>query len=257
VGRIEADFLEARILFVDDDAQVRGTLARLLGLLGYHVDEASSGLQALQLLECAPYDVAVLDIRMPGMDGIDLMRRACEICPDLAIIFLTGHATVESAVEAVRSHAVDYLLKPVSNRELAAAVARALQQRPKREQPQMPATSEQFIEVGSVTLDRKRQVAIISGGDEAAGFSVDLTGSEAALLACLMQQPGVAIPCHQLARDALDYGLNDEEASAIVRPHISRLRKKIEPDPNQPRLILTVRGKRYLFNSHAFLPSGA
>jgi DNA-binding response OmpR family regulator len=243
---------ETRILFIDDDVQVRRTLARLLGLLGYHVDEASSGLQALQLLECGSYDVAVLDIRMPGMDGVEVMHRARQICPDMAIIFLTGHATVESAVEAVRSHAVDYLLKPVSNRELAAAVARALQQRPKSEQPQVPATSEQFMEVGIVTLDRKRQMAIVAGGDDVDGFSVKLTGSETALLACLMQRPGSAISCRELAWDALDYDVSDEEASAIIRPHISRLRKKIESDPNQPRLILTIRGKCYLFSPQPF-----
>ena len=243
---------EARILFVDDDVQVRRTLARLLGLLGYQVDEASSGPQALQLLERESYDLAVLDIRMPGMDGVEVMHRARRICPDLSIIFLTGHATVESAVEAVKSHAVDYLLKPVSNRELAAAVASALQQRPKQEQSLVPPTSEQFMEVGIVTLDRKRQMAIVAKGDDVDGFSVDLTGSETALLACLMQRPGVAVSCRELARDALDYDVSDEEASAIIRPHISRLRKKIESDQNQPRLVLTIRGKCYLFNPQPF-----
>jgi DNA-binding response OmpR family regulator len=240
--------LEARILFVDDDFQVRSTLARLLGLIGYQVDEASSGAQALQLLEQNRYDVAILDIRMPGMDGVEVMHHARQICPDLSIIFLTGHATVESAVEAVRSHAVDYLLKPVGNRELAAAVARALQQRPKQEQPQMPATSEQFMEVGIVTLDRKRQMAIVVEGDDPDGFNIKLTGSETSLLACLMQNAGVAISCRKLAQEALDYDVSDEEASAIIRPHISRMRKKIEPNPNQPRLIITIRGMCYLFN---------
>ena len=247
---------EARILFVDDDVQVRRALARLLGLMGYQVDEASSGLQALQLLERGSYDVAVLDIRMPGMDGVDLMHRARKICPDLSIIFLTGHATVESAVEAVRSHAVDYLLKPVSNRELAAAVARALQRRPKQDQPQVPATSEQFMEVGIVTLDRKRQMAVVAKEDNSDGFSVKLTGSETALLACLMRRHSVAISCRELARNALDYDVSDEEASAIIRPHISRLRKKIESNPNRPRLILTIRGRCYLFNPQPFPPSG-
>ncbi|MBN1812832.1 MAG: response regulator transcription factor [Anaerolineae bacterium] len=246
---------EARILFVDDDVQVRIALARLLELLGYHVDEASSGEQALQLMESTPYDVAILDILMPGMDGIEVMHRARQTYPDLAVVFLTGHGSVESAAEAVRSHAADYLLKPVSNRELAAAVARALQQRPRQEQPQMPATSEQFLEVGGVTLDRKRRMVIVAGREGPTGFSVKLTGSESALLACLMQRPGVAIPCRQLAWEALDYSVGDEEASAIIRPHISRLRKKIEPDPIQPCLIRTVRDKRYLFNPHTFLSS--
>jgi DNA-binding response OmpR family regulator len=245
---------EARILFVDDDVQVRRTLACLLRLLDYHVDEASSGEQALQLMECASYDVAILDIRMPGgMDGVEVMHRAREISPDLAIVFLTGHASIESAAEAVRSHAADYLVKPVSNRELAAAVATALQQHPRWKQPQNPATSEQFLEVAGVTLDRKRRMVVVEGHEDFDGFSAKITSSESAILACLMQRPGIAVPCQQLAQEALGYSVGDDEASTIVRPHISRLRKKIEPDPAQPRLIQTVRGQRYLFNPHSSL----
>ena len=82
-------------------------------------------------------------------------------------------------------------------------------------------------------------------------FSVKLTGAESALLACLMQRPGVAVPCQQLAWEALGYRVDDEEASSIVRPHISRLRRKIESDSSQPRLIRTVPGKRYLFDPHS------
>jgi DNA-binding response OmpR family regulator len=245
---------EARILFLDDDVQVRKTLASLLRLLDYHVDEASSGEQALQLMECASYDLAILDILMPGgMDGIEVMHRARQICPDLAIVFLTGHGSIESAAEAVRSHAVDYLLKPVSNRELAAAVAAALQQHPRWEQPQVAATSEQFLEVAGVTLDRKRRMVVVEGQGDEVGFSVRITSSESAILACLMQRPGIAIPCQQLAQEALGYAVGDDEASAIIRPHISRLRKKIELDPAQPHLIQTVHSRRYLFNPHPFL----
>jgi DNA-binding response OmpR family regulator len=247
---------EARILFVDDDVQVRKTLACLLELLGYHVDEASFGEQALQLLECAPYDVAILDILMPGgMDGVEVMHRARQMCPDLAVIFLTGHGSVESAAEAVRSHAADYLLKPVSNRDLAAAVARALQRHPRRDQSQTPVTSEQFLEFGGVTLDQKRRMVIVTGREDLGEFSIRITGSESAILACLMQRPGVAVSCQQLAQEALGYSVGDEEASAIVRPHISRLRKKIEPDPARPCLIHTVRGRRYLFSPHSSVSS--
>jgi DNA-binding response OmpR family regulator len=247
---------EARILFVDDDAQVRKTLASLLRLLDYHVDEASSGEEALQLLECTPYDVAILDILMPGgMNGVETMHRACQICPDLAVVFLTGHGSLETAAEAVRSHAMDYLLKPVSNRELAAAVAQALEQHPKWKQPQKPISSEQFLEVGGVTLDRKRRMVVVAGQADSDGFSVKITSCESAILACLMQRPGIAIPCHQLAQEALGYSVGDEEASIIIRPHISRLRKKIELDPAQPRLIHTAQGQRYLFNPHSHLPS--
>jgi two-component system KDP operon response regulator KdpE len=247
---------EARILFVDDDVEVRKALACMLRLLDYHVDEASSGEDALELLEHASYDVAILDILMPGgIDGVEVMHRARETCPDLAIVFLTGHGAVESAAEAVRSGAVDYLLKPASNRELAAAVTRALQQYPRRKRPQAPAILERFLEVGGVTLDCNRRLVIVAAGEDFAGFSVRITGCEVSILAYLMQRPGIAIPCQQLAQEALGYSVGDDEASAIIRPHISRLRKKIEPDPARPRLIHTVRGKRYVFNPHSSLPS--
>jgi DNA-binding response OmpR family regulator len=238
-------FPEARVLVVDDEERVASVLTRFLDLLGCHADGASSGRQALEMLRRNPYDVAILDLRMPGMDGVELMHRVHEMCPNLAIIFLTGHATLESAVAAVKSHAVDYLFKPVSMSDLAAAIAAALQRRAQGERLRAFG-SECFLEAGPVTLDREKRQVIITGAEMS--LTAKLTPTEVALLGYLMQHAGTALSCYELAQAALKYEVDVEEARNIIRIHICRLRKKIEPDPACPRLILTAPNKCYLFD---------
>jgi two-component system alkaline phosphatase synthesis response regulator PhoP len=239
-------FPEARVLVVDDEEGVRSVLARFLDLLGYRADEAASGHQALEMLERTPYDVIVLDIRLPGMDGVEVMHRARQVRPDLPIIFLTGHATLKSAVAAVKARATDYLFKPASTRDLATAIADALQQRAQGKRPR-ELTPERFLHAGSVTVDRKRRLAIVAQTGIAGSFNARLTASETALLIHLMQHPDIVLSCGELARSALDYDVSDGEARSIVCPHICRLRKKIEPDPTHPRLIHTAPSKGYVF----------
>jgi two-component system OmpR family response regulator len=241
-------FPEARVLIVDDEPEVRSALSRFLDLLGYCVEEAACGQQALKMLECAPYDVAVLDIRMPDMDGVEVMRRARKVYPGLPVVFLTGYATLESAVAAVKAHAVDYLFKPVSLSEVASAIANALQQRAQRGQMWASAVK-RFLQVGPVTLDQERRIAIVASADILGSVKAGLTPIETRLLAYFMQHPGVAISCYELACAALPYAVLAEDAPGIIRPHISRLRRKIEFDFSQPSLILTVPGKCYFFNS--------
>jgi two-component system KDP operon response regulator KdpE len=239
-----APFPQARILVADDEREVRSVLVRFLNLLGYRADEAACGSEALEMLARTPYDVAVLDIRMPEMDGIEVMRRTHQVRPDLAVIFLTGHGSLESAIAAVKGHAADYLIKPVSNRDLAVAVASALQRRAQGGRRWSHA-AERFVQAGPVTLDQERRCAIVTHttGD----FRVELTASETALLAYLMQRPGIAVSCRELAWAALAYDVSDGEARSLIRPHIARLRKKIRPEPAHPRLIHTVSGVGYSF----------
>lgn len=258
---------EARLLVVDDERYVRAALTRSLNLMGYQADEAGSGFKALRMLQSTPYDLMVLDMRMPGMDGVEVMRRAREIRPDLLIVVLTGHASLESAIAAVKSHAADYLLKPASLHDVGAAVAAALQQRAKSlrrqhllevldqtvdalregETPaQRPPSLERFLVVGSVTLDSEKRLVVVSGTPSR---TVELTENETCILAYLMERPDQAISTQKLASGALGYDLTEQEAQSIVRPHIFRLRQKIEADPQEPELIRTLRGRGYLFAS--------
>ena len=122
---------QARILVVDDEPTTRSAITRALALMGYRVDEAASGSQALAKLGLTPYDLMLLDLRMPGMDGVEVMKWVEEAQPGLLVIVLTAYASLESAIEAVRAGAANYLLKPCSIRDIGAAIARALRRRQK------------------------------------------------------------------------------------------------------------------------------
>ncbi|RPI53666.1 MAG: response regulator, partial [Chloroflexi bacterium] len=177
---------KARILVVDDEPTTRRAVARALGLSGYEAESAASGEQALELLAARPYDLLLLDLRMPGMDGVEVMARAQERHPNLLIIVFTAHATVHSAVEAVRAGAVDYLLKPSTIRDIEAAVARALERQRERLRRQHliqvmaealaalqaeddldagtpHLAGERFLRSGPVSFDRAKRLVVVAG----------------------------------------------------------------------------------------------
>lgn len=258
------------MLVVDDELQVRSALVRSLGLLGYCADGACDGNQALKTLERTSYDLMILDICMPGMDGVQVMQQAHQIHPNLAIIILTGHAALDSAIAAVKSGAVDYLRKPASTHDIAAAAARAL--RPRAEhlhQRHLLAVMEQTLNElrgaraaeetasvddpegtlcsGRIRLDLEKRQAVVAASDDTDDRAAELTEDQTKLLAYLMRHPDTVLSCHTLAQAALGYDVNVEEAQNIVRPHIYRLRHKLEADPRKPRLIRTVHGRGYFF----------
>jgi two-component system KDP operon response regulator KdpE len=263
---------EARILIVDDDANVLLALSRSLKMRGYpFVDEAHGGAEAVEKITRLAYDVMMLDIRMPEMDGMEVLRRAQQIRPSLPVIILTGHAAMESALAALKSGmVVDYLMKPASLDQVEAAIRKALRRRLtelqqqhsletaiaaleqlKTESPVPPGGGvslpvERFLHAGPVSLDRDSRQATLQW--EGKIHTAVLTASEENILALLMSNPGDVYSSRRIARDALSYDLNESEAKSIVHPHIVRLRRKIEKDSKHPGLIRTVRGKGYTLN---------
>ena len=264
--RRDAKAIPARILVVDDEKSTRNAVTRALNLIGYEADGAESGGQALSYLSARPYDLMLLDLRMPGLDGVEVMVRAKKLRPSLLVVILTAFATIESAIAAVRAGAVDYLLKPCSIREIEGVIARALYQRKQRlvnvmaealevlqseGAPDVPYIfgRERVLRAGAMTLDRDKHLVVVTGDGDNDSISCDLTTIEADILACFMQRPGTVFSCRELARAALGYEVNEREAEEIIRPHISRLRKKIERDPANPTTIRTIRNKGYFFSS--------
>ncbi len=185
--------IKAQILVVDDEADIRTALVRILGLEGYSAKAAGSGKVALTMLKEAAYDLLVLDLGMPNMGGMEVLKQVQQLYPDLYTIILTGEADIESAIAAARTDAVvDFLLKPANHKEFVRAVARAVQKRTEQRrqmrvvqaaaqmlhtihQPddhtngsQTPSTPgaapekmERFIQVHPLTLDRKKRLMTI------------------------------------------------------------------------------------------------
>ena len=252
---------EAKVLVVDDELHIRSALVRALNLVGYDAEEAVSGNEALALLKQTSYDLMVLDMLMPDIQGVVVMQQAHLLQPELLIVILTGHATLESAIAAIKSDATDYLLKPVSIHEIIDAITRALQKRAAHLQKERLASALELLQwgtppasvaamngrllVGPLKLDRSNHLVTVENGLER---TVELSKGEAAVLASLMAHPGQTLSCQQLVQAAWGYRVDKRDAESVIRPYIFRLRHKLESDPKKPVLITTVRGQGYLFS---------
>ncbi|MBI5671388.1 MAG: response regulator [Chloroflexi bacterium] len=117
----------ARILVVDDEGAIRYSVSKTLQRIGYEVDEASSGEEALETMGKREYDVVLTDIRMPGLTGVELLKRIKEVSPDAIVILMTGYASLGTAVESLRLGAHDYLIKPSSSQDIRQSVARGVE----------------------------------------------------------------------------------------------------------------------------------
>ena len=259
------------ILVVDDEPSIVTPIVRALELSGYRADGVASGKEALTVLVQAAYDLMLLDMQMPEIDGIEVMRRVHQIQPNLPIIVLTGHATLESAIAAVKSDAEDYLLKPAGIQDIIAAVGKAFkkrsdQARPRRllqtildtlQEPEISdigsflplppsLTKQSALRVGKLQLDQEKRLLLV---DESPARTVELTDGEATILTLFMKDPDRVLSCREITRAAWNYELEEWEAQALVRPYIFRLRQKVEPTPSEPQLIRTVRGRGYLLAS--------
>jgi len=208
------------------------------------VDLAKTGGEALEMIARIPYDVAIFDIHLPDADGVEVMQRAAKVRPAMAAILLTGFPSLGTAIAAVRAQAADYLRKPATVRDITRAIAAALDRRAQRAGAG-GSTPDRFVQAGPLALDREQRLVTIGTGASYDCRAASLTRSEATILSHLMAHPGVVVSSHELA-GALGYTDREEEAHAIVRPHISRLRRKIEPDPASPSLVLTVPRQGYV-----------
>jgi len=252
---------EAKVLVVDDEAHIRSGLVRGLNLVGYEAEAAASGNEALALLKQSSYDLMVLDMLMPDIPGVAVMQQAYLLQPELLIVILTGHGTLESAIAAIKSEAIDYLLKPVGIHRIIDAITQALQKRAAHlqkerlakalellqpgTQPVSVATTNGHLLAGPLKLDRSNHLVTIENEWER---TVELSKGEAAVLATLMAHPGQTLSCQQLVQGAWGYRANKQEAESVIRPYIFRLRHKLESNPKKPVLINTIRGHGYLFS---------
>lgn len=230
-----------KILVVDDEDTLRYFLRLHLEEKGYHVSEAADGATAMRLIAHNTFDVALIDLKLADMNGLEIMRHLRKTSPDTSVIILTAYATVNSAIEALRHGAHDYLTKPYETSELLASVADGIARRAASPPPR-PADTSDILQAQDLELNRaSRQVS-------RAGERINLTPTEFDLLATLMSYPNQAIDALTLVRLVRGYNATETDARAIARVHMHRLRQKLEPDPANPVYVQTIAGGRYRMN---------
>jgi len=222
------DGAESHLLVVDDDARLRELLRRYLTDQGFRITTAGDAAEARAKIASLDFDLLVLDVMMPGENGLDLTQslRAASRIP---ILLLTAMADTGDRINGLERGADDYLAKPFEPRELVLRIRNILQRLPK------PAIAAGDIRFGSYRLEVARGT-LYRGGDP-----VHLTQAEAALLLALARRAGEAV-----SREALSEEAQFSGNVRTVDVQVTRLRRKIEQDPKFPRYLQTVRGTGYV-----------
>lgn len=257
-----------KILIIDDEANLRETLGRILQRAGCETLAAADGPQAIQLIGEHVFNLAYLDLHLPGMDGIEILKAIRQRQPKLPVIMLTGYGTLQSAVEALRLGATDYLLKPfdpevlvartrvildeqaieLRKQELRTQIAalhaelRSLEQ----EAPFQPSTNlpipepqNRFFKAGRMVLDLQAKRATF--GEQV----LNLPPATFDYLVVLARHSPEIVDYHTLVTEAQNYQVDGVEARELAKWHMHVLRQALEVDSQNPRFLLNVRGTGY------------
>ncbi len=262
--------MEGHILIIDDEASLRRTMARILQRAGYEVTTAANGEEGLTLVSEQSFDLVYSDIRMPDISGLDLLKTIHTKFPDLPVILFTAQPDLNSAVEAVRSGATDYLLKPLKPQAVIdrtkAVLENSQKERRKREiqrqidslqaelnslekadgeetsaskPEQVSASNDRYVKCGTLTLDvYARRVTM----DERA---VDLPPTSFDYLLVLVRHSPNVVDYKTLVSEAQGYETDTHEAQELTKWHIHHMRQAIEPDSRKPVHVINVRGTGY------------
>lgn len=225
---------EEHILVVDDDPRLLRLLQRYLSENGYRVTTAADAARARETLARMQPDALVLDVTMPGEDGLSLTRALRAENLSLPILLLTARGEPADRIDGLESGADDYLGKPFEPRELLLRLRAHLRRAPHSQDSASQAPP--FIRLGALEFDVAR--GLLNGPEG----PVHLTGGEAALLGVLSSRLGMVMSREEIAR-ALEL---DEIGERAVDVQVTRLRRRIEADPKEPRFLHTARGKGYV-----------
>lgn len=263
----------AKILVLDDDPLIRKYVDKVLSHDGHHVTTAASGEEALKRIAKQEFDLALVDIKMPGMGGMQVLAALRQQAPDTSVIMLTAYASLETSVEALRQGAHDYLFKPCKTIQLRESVRAALlkrQQALRRRRlllqleqsmsqnlaeirvaaaeqsagsspasPEHLAKDERFLQRGPLIVDSMRHVITLQGR------LLELSPTEFDLLAYLISEAPRVVSPQELVREVQGYESEPWEARDTVRYHIYRIRQKIKAATGNKTIIRTVRGVGY------------
>jgi len=222
-----------QVLLVEDDQSLATGLSKALRSEGFVTNHVAAGEAALHAIRVDPPDIIVLDLGLPDMDGLDVLRKIRRSGSTIPVLILTARASIDARVSGLDSGADDYLPKPFEPRELLARLRAILRRRVAGPQ------GGDVLRYGRLEIDRAARVVRVDGR------AVELTAYQYALLLTLAEHAG-----RVMTRDALMDLMKGEPLEAFDRSidvHISRIRAAIEADPKKPRRILTVRGAGYVF----------
>lgn len=230
---MSSDNHQAHILLVDDDERIRTLLQKFLVRNGYLTTAARDGAHARRLLEGLDFDMMILDVMMPGEDGLSLCREFSQ-SRSAPILLLTAKGETENRIEGLEAGADDYLSKPFEPKELLLRIGAVLRRVPTGAPTALP----KVLNLGIVRYDIER--GELWQGQE----MVRLTATESALMRIFSSSAGEAVSRTELVEKLARDGMQSQERAVDVQ--ITRLRRKIETDPKQPRFLQTVRGAGYM-----------
>lgn len=222
-----------RVLVVEDDAKIASFVVKGLKQEGYAVDHAPDGDTGLALASSTTYDATVVDVMLPGLDGLSLVKRLRAARHDMPVLFLSARSGVEDRVRGLQAGGDDYLTKPFAFAELSARL-QALIRRATR------APEATKLKAGDLEMDLVARTAVV------AGEAVDLQPREFALLEYLLRHPNRPVTKTMILEHVWDYSFDPQ--TNVVDVLMSRLRGKVDPDKTR---IETVRGIGYILRPHA------
>ena len=237
----EAAGSKGTILVVDDEASIRRILETRLSMVGYTVATACDGEEALDRFPAVEPDLVVLDVMMPKLDGYGVIQELRKIS-DVPIVMLTALSEVKDRILGLELGADDYLMKPFSPKELEARIATILRRVGRGSasaEPREVPSGSGVLRVGDLVVDTNRRQ--VTRDSERIG----LTYTEFSLLELLFREPGRVVPRAEILEQLWGYPPRRAADLRVVDVYVARLRGKLEPDPRNPELILTVRGTGY------------
>jgi two-component system, OmpR family, alkaline phosphatase synthesis response regulator PhoP len=263
------DKMPGSILVVDDEQNLRHTLAFILKRAGYFVTTAENAQEALNSLQSGAFDLIILDLKMPDVDGLSLLKHIRQTHVNLPVFILTAYGSLDSAIEALRLEARDYLLKPIDPAQLLERIQKILQEEqsnqrrveifdkmqhlmaeldeikvdtdshpPPLNYSNSPETS-RYLRRGNFSIDLKARYL------EIAGKTITLPPSSFSYLITLLRHSPDPVSYQDLVSESQGKTLPDAEARSIARWQIYQIRMNIEEEPDHPRYILTVRNYGY------------
>jgi DNA-binding response OmpR family regulator len=233
--------MKSNILVVDDEPVARQSLSDILRLEGYHVIAVANGESAVDHVRKYAVDLIVLDLKMPGMNGMDVVQVVNQLSPDTEIILLTAFGSMETAVEALRQRVHDYLFKPASPNQILESVRRGLERREVKLKERKQEEVEVYTTKDGVEVDLMRRTVSYKNVIES------LTPAEGHLLKVFLANTGKVFSHRELVLLVQGYDVSQREAQEILRPLVSRLRHKLGAFPSLYERIVSVRGTGYVY----------